>query len=1004
MPIVPVESRSSIMSELRGEERLVTVVFADMTESVRRTTGLTPEAATQLVNPLLESMVELMHRYGGRIDRFLGDGVLAVFGVPAAHEDDPYRAVRAALDLRDRAADLGLAVTAGVNTGRVYFGPVGSDLHEELTVMGPVVNLAARFQGKADANEIVVGAATALHLTAAFDLTPETLTIKGMTEPVEAFKVRRILDHPDKVRGIEGLRAEMIGRHRELELLRAGLADGARVAVVAPAGVGKSRLAAEFRTEVTAAGGTWLEGRCLELTAGVPYGPFVDLLVRRLGSGDAAETVAAELEALVDGGLLDADRSAEILGFLVHLLGGELGDRRDLRVTESDDELRRTLTVDALVTFFAAQPRPAVVCLEDMHWSDPFSLLVLQTLEPDPGMLVLPTLRPDLAMGELGEATRELRLTELSPADGRRLVSALLHISGLPTWLESRIVGDAAGNPFYVEELIRSLIQRGAITRDDGHWRITADDIDLDLPPSVEGVLMSRFDRLGDDTRRAARAASILGADIDPDIFSELAGPDLVPELETLTRAGILTAGPETPPRYSFVHALGRQAVYSSLLPSQRAELHEHAGRTLEPSNDAERIAFHYALGRDDAKATEWLLAAGQRALETFAGDAALAHLEQGMERLARLAESEQVKWQSDYHFARGRLLGRNARHREAREALHAALVDANPLREAEIWRRIGQNHRLEDDPDSAHAAFDRAEQILTGMPDDDVAARQEWIRLQKERALTLYFSGRGRELPAHNARVGPVVERYGTDAQRADHLYGEALSSFVANRFVVPAATVATARRALELAERGADQGRVAEGRFVLGFSLLWANQAEEAVPVLERAVEETTRLGTVTEACRALSYRAIALRRLGRVDEAEAASVAALQSADRLDIDYYVGHALAVQCWVAMKRGDPACASLGAQAYETWGTLQRDGIEGINCEFVWLAAWPLAATALADGDHASAVGHLRLLLVPWERPMPDGLSGLVASAVETADPELLAACVREAKAAAFL
>ncbi|MDX1448632.1 MAG: adenylate/guanylate cyclase domain-containing protein, partial [Acidimicrobiia bacterium] len=141
---VPSELRSQVMSDLRGEERLVTVVFADMTESVRRTSGLDAEQATRLVNPLLETMVELMVRYGGRIDRFLGDGVLAVFGVPAAHEDDPIRAVRAAMELKERAAELGLAVTAGVNTGRVYFGPVGSDLHEELTVMGPTVNLAAR--------------------------------------------------------------------------------------------------------------------------------------------------------------------------------------------------------------------------------------------------------------------------------------------------------------------------------------------------------------------------------------------------------------------------------------------------------------------------------------------------------------------------------------------------------------------------------------------------------------------------------------------------------------------------------------------------------------------------------------------------------------------------------------------------------------------------------------------------------------------------------------------
>lgn len=1005
VPVIPVESRPTVLSRVRGEERLVTVVFADMTESVRRTAGLTPEAATHLVNPLLETMVELMHRYGGRIDRFLGDGVLAVFGVPTAHEDDPYRAVRAALDLRDRAADMGLAVTAGVNTGRVYFGPVGSDLHEELTVMGPVVNLAARFQGAASANEIVVGSSTAIHLTAAFDLAPETLTIKGMTEPVDAFKVSRILDHPDKVRGIEGLRAEMIGRDQELEVLRDTLADGGVVAVVAPAGVGKSRLAAEFRAEVGESGGTWLEGRCLELTAAVPYAPFVDLLSRNLGPGNPADTVGSALDAMVDGGRLTPERGREILGFLVHLLGGELGDRRDLRVSESDEDLRRTLTADALVTFLAAHPRAAVVCLEDVHWSDPLSREVIGALgtATTNGLLVLATLRPDLTASELGTSVRELRLAELSPADGRRLVAALLDISGLPAWLESRIVDHAAGNPFYVEELIRSLIQRGAITHADGQWQVTTDDVELDLPPSVEGVLMSRFDRLGDATRRAARAASVLDPDFGVEFFAELAGTELVAELETLTQAGLLTVAPGIF-RYSFVHALGRQAVYSSLLPSQRAELHEHAARVLETSNDTDRIAYHYALSRNHPKAVEWLLRAGERALDTFATDAALSHLERGLARVGELPEDEQARWRGEYRFRLGELYERMARHVQAREMLQAALgeVESDPMRQAVISRLIGQSHRLEDDMDAAHGFYDRAEQILDSMPDDDRTSRQEWIRVQKERAFALYFGGRGRELPAHNARVGPVVEMHGTDAQLADHLFGELLSSFVGARFANSESTVATARRAMELAERGADPGRVAEGRLVLGFSLLWADHVSEAAEVLAQAVTETTGLGMIVDACRARAYRAIVLRRLGRVDEAEVAAVEAKAAAEALASDYYIGHALAVLCWVAWKRGDGAYVQLGDQAMEAWGTLERDGHHGLNCEFAWLVAWPLAAAAFDRGDSVGAADHLRLVLVPWERPMPEELAEMVRRAVD--NPDSVAECIRLAETAHLL
>ncbi|MDX1449587.1 MAG: AAA family ATPase, partial [Acidimicrobiia bacterium] len=781
---------------------------------------LDAEQATRLVNPLLETMVELMVRYGGRIDRFLGDGVLAVFGVPAAHEDDPIRAVRAAMELKERATELGLAVTAGVNTGRVYFGPVGSDLHEELTVMGPTVNLAARFQGKADAGEVIVGASTATHLAAAFELTPLTLQIKGIAEPVPAFTATRLLDHPDKVRGIEGLRAGLVGRDAELERLRNGL--GRTMAVFGDAGVGKSRLAAEFRQFVEAEGGLWLEGRGLQLAETTAYGPVVDLFRRHLGP-EPVTPLRSNLDQLVDAGDLEPKRREEIEPFLVHLLGSSLGDQRDTQVTESDPEQRLALTADAVAAYLAAMAasQRVVVFFDDLHWSDPLSHAVIRTVgERLHGQItLLLASRPgfDLASVAPPEAVERIDLAELSADDTRHLARTLLEISGIPAWLETAILNRASGNPFYLEELIRSLIQRGQITRVDGQWTVTSPDVEVELPESVEALLMSRVDRLPDPTRRAARAASVLDRTFTTEVFGQLA-PGSTGELGLLAGAGILKSEGDG---YTFVHALTRQAIYSSLLPSQRSELHERAGRVLAAADaDLDQIAHHYAQSLNHPKAVEFLSRAGDQALESYSTDTAQTHLERALARTEDLDEADRSAWRWKINASLGEVFERMARHAEARRHLHAALdeMPPDPVAMARAWRFIGMAHRLEGAMDEAHEALDRAEQVLEDTPDpDDAALRQEWIRVQKERAFALYFGGRGRELPAHNAQLTPVVEQYGTAAQLADHLYGQVLASFVDDAFVVPAETVAMARRALGIAEVEASPGRVAEGRFAL-------------------------------------------------------------------------------------------------------------------------------------------------------------------------------------------
>lgn len=977
----------------------MTVVFADLTESVRRTAALSPEQATDLVNPLLEAMVELMVRHGGRIDRFLGDGVLAVFGVPVAHEDDPVRAVRAAVDLRERALSLGVAVTVGVNTGRVYFGPVGSAVHEELTVMGPVVNLAARLQGAAGSGEILVGASTQTHVRAAFHLSPMTLDIKGLDEEVMAYRAESLVDHPDKVRGIEGLNADLVGRDTELGLLLDAVSDpnSPPHALVAPAGLGKSRLLAELNKEVVRRDHLWLEGRCLELTSHVPYSPFLDML-RRIGSPlEPTHALRKSLEELVAAGSITGERAGEIAPFLNGLF--ETNGVVPAEVAAASPDQRRALTVDALASFLTAQvsERPTVVVIEDLHWSDDSSIEVLQRLQEQVrafAVTFVVTYRPDgdaSSPQQHFEQSLEVNvvpLRELTAVESSSLIARLLD-GQLPTEMERTIAANAGGNPFYVEEIIRTLIQRGVIEQADGAWQAVAAVDEVPVPESVEGVIMSRFDRLPVEVKAAARLASVWDDAFTTADFSAMTGAEPAARVLELIEAGLTRLEREGDDRrYMFVHALTRQAIYGSLLPSHRAELHERAGDILSARTPPEvgRIAYHYQRSRNHPMAVEWLYEAARRATDSYANEVAFDALERGMEHIALLPDEDQPRWRGRYRALRGELLERSAQYESARDELTAALdeLDDGPIELSKVSTLIGQTHRLQGSLEGAETGYARAEEAIADLVDsDDPGGLRTWIDIQAERARALYFSGRGDELSKHLELVGPIVEANGNPAQVYDHLRSQLLEAFSSKRFVLDSDCVDEAQRARDLAASGLDPGRVAESLFALGFTLLWADRAEEAAATLEQAVTRAVRVGDVIHECRARAYHGVALRRAGRVDEAESAAHQALDLAIEIDNSYYQGHAHAVMSWVELMRGSGRCVETGEQAYRAWGSHTADGSTGLGVEFAWLAVFPLAAETFARGEIETAARHLANVLVPWERPLPADLRPLVERAV---------------------
>lgn len=993
--------RNQVLTTLRAEHRLVTVVFADMTGSVKRTRHLDAERATELVNPLLETMVELMVHHGGRIDRFLGDGVLAAFGVPNAHEDDPIRAIRAALGLRERASELGLDVTVGVNTGRVYFGPVGSSLHEELTVMGPVVNLAARLQAAAGPGEVIVGASTRAHIHASFEVERRHLEIKGLDEPVEAFAVKRLAASPDKVRGVEGLTSRLVGREAELTRLRGAIDAAETVAVIGEAGLGKSRL---FREARNGDSRMWLEARCRDLTSSVPFAGIADLMARHIGGTAPADV----LGSMNDLHTLSPEEVDAIMPFLVHMLGGSLGDERDQRVTESDPAMRARLTVDAIVRWLTAisQQHQLVVFVDDLHWADPLTVDTLDALArigPSVAVAVASRPEPSAALDRLDSAADRIELIHLQELDARHtkeLTRLLLTISGLPTEAESQLVHWARGNPFYVEELLRSFIDRDMIVRSEGRWVPGPVPIALELPESIDGLVMSRFDRLPTETRRIGQLAAVLYRPFDDELLNAVASIDSGPQLEQLTDAGFLTRSGSN---RSFTHDLIREAVYQSLLPSQQLELHGRVGDTVKETDpdDHETLAFHFERSSNHEAAVEELLKVATRSFDAYANDIAADHIARGLSRIEQLPPDHRDRWTARYLLIRGQLGERRSDYDEALDDLVAARALAEPGSPitAEILRITARVHRMRDEYEEAFAALDDASTLIDVHEDP-----QAWIAVGEERAHCLYFGGRGRELPGLIETLHPVVERHGSRAQRADLIGQQAFHRFIEEHFALGDGAVTLCRQALELTA-DSDPGRLATAQFRLGFCLLWADRSEEAIEHLERARASGQRVGDAMLENRAASYLAIAYRRTNQVQRAKEAAEVALRIATEVGDRYYVGHAEAVLGWAEWRSGDPGVAERSLErALDAWGHVEGRGSSGVNVEFAWLAAWPLAAIASEQGDLQAAASHLRLVTVPWERPMPQELERAVTAIESDPTREAIAAALELARTCSLL
>lgn len=537
-----------------SERRPLTVLFADIAGSTAIAERLDPEDWTALVGDAFACMNATIERYGGTIARLMGDGVLAFFGAPVAHEDDPERAVRCGLDMVRAIDDLAashrepaardLRVRVGINTGHVVVGLVGTDTAHEYTAMGDAVNVAARMQGSARPGSVLITSATHRFVASLVDAKDVgMLEVKGKADAVHAFEVTGLKLDAVRTRGLQGVHAPMVGRDAQLQRLgdlfgvvRAG--QGRVACVIGEPGIGKSRLLSELRAEVARVDGSagWIEGRCLSYGETVPYHLVADVVRSVIGAG--AMTAESQVADALQRSLRDllGDEWAETYAYLGHLLSVRLSPEMQARVSVLESETVKRYVSSLVMVLRAVSARgPAVLVCDDVHWADAASVDVLlqlmTTVAASPIQLILSS-RPERSSSgwrliagarELfGDALTEIRLEPLSLQDSRTLVSNLLAIESLPAATRDQVLARAEGNPFFVEEVIRMLIDRGAIERDGERWVATEKVATIEIPETLHGLLLARIDRLPQASKRTLRVASVIGRQFGVTILERL--------------------------------------------------------------------------------------------------------------------------------------------------------------------------------------------------------------------------------------------------------------------------------------------------------------------------------------------------------------------------------------------------------------------------------------------------------------------------------------------------
>ena len=681
-------------SALEGERRQVTVLFADMAGFTTLAEKLDPEEVHQIIDRCFELITAEVHRFEGTINQYTGDGVMALFGAPVAHEDSPRRAVHAALGMQralraygeELQAQRGLALQMrlGLNTGLVVVGKIGDDLRMDYTAVGDTTNLAARLQQMARPGSVLVSEATHRAVGGFFEtLDLGEMPVKGHT-PVRAFEVlrprgRRMRFDVAVERGLTPL----VGRERELGLLLDRFSEvkagrGQVVFITGEAGIGKSRLVLECRRALAAAGDTvtWLEGRCISFGESIPFLPIIDQLRENFGIQEFDGE--PEIIAKIEHGMRRMGEVEAHIPAMRYLLSVDPGDPA-FAAMEAVARRRKIFDAVRALTLRGARLRPLVLVVEDLHWidtsSEEFLSSLMDAVAAVPLLLIL-TYRVEYTppFGSRSFYTT-LTLHSLSEAETVAMASRVLGTAQFPQELHTALMEKAEGVPLFIEEVTKTLLDLGVLERENGNYRLVKSLAEVSVPDTIQGIIMARLDRLGEDGKRTVQLASVIGRQFLVRLLERIAGltgqlEGLLQELKTLEIIYELGLLPE--PAYIFKHAVIQDVAYHSLLVQRRKELHRAVGYAIEElypdrlANHYEELAHHFVQGEAWEKAFDYLVLAGDKAKNAYANQTALDFYARALAVAPRVVPSMPARRITEIYQRRGQVYMLLSRYPEA--------------------------------------------------------------------------------------------------------------------------------------------------------------------------------------------------------------------------------------------------------------------------------------------------------------------------------------------------
>jgi len=656
---------------LEGERKQVTVLFADLKASMELLADRDPEDARKLLDPVLERMMEAVHRYEGTVNQVMGDGIMALFGAPLAHEEHAVRACYAALRMQEsikryvdearRTHGVNLQIRVGLNSGEVVVRAIGSDLHMDYTAVGQTTHLAARMEQLATPGTILLTANTSRLVEGFVQVNSlGSVPVRGLADPVKIFELLGVgpLHRRFEAAAARGL-TSFVGRESELDVLRRALerarvGHGQIVAPVGEPGVGKSRLFWEFTHSESVAGWLILESGSVSYGKATAYLPVIDLLKAYFNIQDRDDH--HDIRAKITNKLLALDRAFEsMLPVFLALLDLPVDDSQ-WRALHPRQRRRRTLDAVKHLLLRESLVQPLLLVFEDLHWIDSETEAILDRLVeslPTARILLLVNYRPEYhhAWGTKSYYT-QLHVNPLPPERAEELIRALLGDDHSLAPLKQMLIERTDGNPLFLEESVRTLIETRALTGEPGRYRVAQPIRNIQVPASVQAILAARIDRLPADQKHLLQAAAVIGGDVPFVLLQAIAGVSdeaLRTGLTHLQAGEFLYEAPLVPDlEYTFKHAVTYEVAYGSLLVAERRRLHAEIVEAIEQlyadrlSEHIERLADHAFRAEAWAKAVDFLRQAGAKAFARSAHRAAVAWFEQALLALDHLPEDRE--------------------------------------------------------------------------------------------------------------------------------------------------------------------------------------------------------------------------------------------------------------------------------------------------------------------------------------------------------------------------